>query len=467
MSDNTKTAKKIGLLGCIGTGIGAIIGSGIFGSLPTEINEIGAGVILALIGATIYTLAKMVPTVYLSSVIPSSGSFFLAPTKLIHPVVGMYMAAQNLLQPVLISVFAVLFSDYFVALFPALDGKQTMISVAILVVYTGVAYMGNHTFAFVNNIMVVVLLIAMGTYIFLGLPHVDYTRLTLGEIFAPGIKVTTMGAAIGVLASSLSGGASVSQIADDVKNPRKNIPIALIAAPALVAVIYILMAVVTIGVMPEGELTTLSEVGNRFLSPQLVTFFIVGGPICGVLTSMTPVIMLTCAQIQAAADNELFPSFVAKRNKYGVSPIILCFVMLFSIGCAATGSSFGVLMTIFSFVNALSDLAICIVPFFLRKRYPYACKHAGFYMPDIFVTLVSVFAFCVAGYLSFSMLLTLNKTIWLLIGGFLVIFVLYLIIRVQYLKGKGIDLIADLKTPFEEWEAREAECRELDSHSQG
>ena len=39
----TNTKKKIGLLGCIGTGIGAIIGSGIFGSLPTVINDIGTG----------------------------------------------------------------------------------------------------------------------------------------------------------------------------------------------------------------------------------------------------------------------------------------------------------------------------------------------------------------------------------------------------------------------------------------
>lgn len=118
MENKQATAKKIGLIGCIATGIGCIIGSGIFGSLPTVINDIGPGVILALVGAVIYTLAKMIPNVYVSSVIPTSGSFFVAPTKLAHPALGMFMAAQNLLQPVLVSVFAVLFADYFVVLFP-------------------------------------------------------------------------------------------------------------------------------------------------------------------------------------------------------------------------------------------------------------------------------------------------------------------------------------------------------------
>lgn len=141
----TNTKKKIGLLGCIGTGIGAIIGSGIFGSLPTVINDIGTGIVLALLATIVYTLAKTIPNVYLSSVAPASGSFFIAPTKLIHPAVGVFMAAQNLLQPVLISVFAVLFGDYFVALFPALEGYKTLISIVILLIYTGIAWQGNHT----------------------------------------------------------------------------------------------------------------------------------------------------------------------------------------------------------------------------------------------------------------------------------------------------------------------------------
>ena len=458
----TNTKKKIGLLGCIGTGIGAIIGSGIFGSLPTVINDIGTGIVLALLATIVYTLAKTIPNVYLSSVAPASGSFFIAPTKLIHPAVGVFMAAQNLLQPVLISVFAVLFGDYFVALFPALEGYKTLISIVILLIYTGIAWQGNHTFAFVNNIMVVVLMVAMGCYVFVGMPSIDTSRLTLGEIFSPGVKLTSFAAAVGVLASSLSGGSAVSQIADDVKNPNRNIPLAPLLSPTIVAFIYIGMGIVTIGCMPAGELTTLSEVGKIFLPSGLLTFFIVGGPLFGVLTSMVPVIMLTCAQIQAAADNDLFPAFVGKKNKNGVSPVILCFVMLFSICCVATGSSFGVLMTVFSFVNALSDIALCLVPFFLKKKYPHACNHSTFKMAIGLVYALSAFAFVVAAYLAYAMISTLGMTVWLMILGAIVLFVIYILIRISYLMKHGRDLIAELKQPYEPWEARERECKAMD-----
>lgn len=462
MEEKKVAMKKLGLLACIATGIGAIIGSGIFGSLPTAINDIGATVILAFVAATIYTIAKMFPAVYSSSIIPASGSFFLMPTKLIHPVVGLYMAIQNLLQPVLISVFAVLFADYFCSLIPALTGMEALVGVIVLIIYAVLAYLGNYLFASINSIIVAVLMIAIALYVFVGLPNMNPGQLTLGMIFKGGVKLTTFAACVSILASSLSGGSAVSQIANDIKNPRRDIPLALILSPSIVAIIYILMAIVTLGCMPSGELTTLSAVSGTFLSHGLVIFFVVGGPICGVLTSMVPVIMLTCAQIQAAAENEVFPKFLGKKNKYGISPWILAYTMLFAILCVATGSSFGVLMTIFSAVNALSDIPTCIVPFFLRKRYPHACNHAGIKINFTLVAVLAVFAAVVAVILAYSSFATLGIQVWGLILGFMSCAVIYFFIRIKYLKSKGRDLIAELKVPHAEWEAREAECKALD-----
>ena len=456
-------AKKLGLLACIATGIGAIIGSGIFGSLPAEINEIGSGVIIAFILATVYTLAKMFPAVYSSSIIPASGSFFLMPTKLIHPVVGLYMAIQNLLQPVLVSVFAVLFADYFCSLFPALAGHERLVAVVVLLIYTVLAYMGNYLFASINSIIVIAMLVAVLMYVFIGLPHIDASKINTAQAFGAGIKLSSIGAAVSVLASCLSGGSAVSQIADDVENPKRNIPLALILSPVIVAVVYILMALVTLGCMNSGELSTLSEVAANFLPNSLVVFFVVGGPICGVLTSMVPVIMLTCAQIQAAAECDVFPKFLAKKNKHGVSPYVLGYTMLFAIICAATGSSFGVLMTVFSAVNALSDIPTCIVPFFLKKKYPHACNHPGIKFSFKLIAVLAVFAACVAAWLAVAAFQSLGAAVYLLIFGFMACAVVYFIIRVVYLKKKGRDLFAELKVPYAEWEAREAECIAMDA----
>ena len=47
-------------------------------------------------------------------------------------------------------------------------------------------------------------------------------------------------------------------------------------------------------------------------------------------------------------------------------------VLMVAIVITSTGATFGVLMTLFSFANCLGDIVLCIIPFFLRKKYPHA-----------------------------------------------------------------------------------------------
>ena len=281
--------KKIGLLGAILMGIGCIVGSGIFGTLPTVANEYGAGVVWALIGAAAVVVLCALASTYSSAALPASGSQFLWAAKLMHPIAGAFVSFSTLLMPTMVSLFGVLFGMYLQPLFPNTEINGTVAAVALLVVFAVVAWFGNKTTINTGNVMVVLLLIAIALYIFLGLPHIDTANVTFGQIVRPGVSISTLAAAVGVLTSSLSGASSVAQVADDVKNPGKTVPLALVLCPAIVAVIYILMAVVTIGVIPAAEVTSLSDVAAQFMSPALLTFFIVGGPICGIITSLIPV----------------------------------------------------------------------------------------------------------------------------------------------------------------------------------
>ena len=129
----------------------------------------------------------------------------------------------------------------------------------------------------------------------------------------------------------------------------------------------------------------------------------------------------------------------------------------------SSGATFGVLMTLFSFANCLGDIVLCIIPFFLRKKYPHACRHAGFTMPLWVLYAMSVFAIVVAAYLSYSALLTLGATVGLLLAIFAVVFVAYVLLRIAYLKRQGRNLMAELKAPYTPFEEREAECAAMDT----
>lgn len=304
--------------------------------------------------------------------------------------------------------------------------------------------------------MVALLMIAIILYIVLGLPNIDAENVTFGEIIRPGIGISSLAAAIGVLTSSLSGASSVSQIADDVKNPGKTVPLALVICPLIVAVVYILMAVVTIGVIPSAEVESLSQVASHFMSPALLTFFIIGGPICGIITSLVPVALACVALFEFSAREKVYPAILAKKNKHGVAYWSLFIVMAIAIGICATGATFGVVMTVFSFCNTISELPNALSPLFAHRKYPKCCDHSSVKMGVKAAQGLALFTCAVCLYLSVQMALTLDlKTVALILAVYVIGYI-YFFVRAKYLKGKGVDLIEELRKPYAPWEEKEA-----------
>ena len=106
----TKEKKKIGLIGALLMGIGCIVGSGIFGTLPTVIAEYGSGVIWALLGAAFVVVLRSLSLMYTSAAIPSSAAQFMWAAKLMHPYAGVFVSLSSILMPTMVSLFGTLFA---------------------------------------------------------------------------------------------------------------------------------------------------------------------------------------------------------------------------------------------------------------------------------------------------------------------------------------------------------------------
>lgn len=452
--------KKINLIGCLLMGTGCIVGSGIFGTLPEVAREIGPGLIYALIGAAVVVILRSISRMYTSAALPTSASTFMYASKLMHPGVGAMISINAFLQPTMVSLFGVLFSVYFQNLFPAIEMNSTLISVGLLVVFTLVAWFGNKTSVTASNVMVILLLGAIALYIILGMPKIDAEHITFLQIVKPGIALSSLSAAIGVLTSSLSGASSVAEIADDVENPGKNVPITLILCPVIVAVVYILMAVVTIGVVPYAEVQSLSQVAEHFLSPALLTFFIVGGPLAGIITSLVPVALACVAAMSYSAKTKFLPEVFCRENRHGVPVLSLLVVSAIAIGICATGATFGVIMTVFSFTNTLGELPNTLSPIFAYRKYPKSCQHSSVPMGKNLAAVLAVITFLICAYLCVQMALTLDK---MAVAGILSVYLagyLYFFLRTRYLRNRrDIDLIAEMGKAYQPWQDKEASYR--------
>lgn len=437
-------------------GIGCIVGSGIFGTLPTVAAEYGSGVIWALIGAAFVVVLRALTLMYMSAAIPTSAAQFMWATKLFHPVCGAFISISSFLMPTMVSLFGVLFGMYLQPLFPGIEINSTAAAIGLLLVFTVVAWFGNKTTVNISNIMVALLIIAIFLYIILGLPHLDADNITFGEIIKPGMGISSLAAAIGVLTSSLSGASSVAYLADDVERPERNIPITLVFAPTIVAIVYVLMAVVTIGVIPAAEVTSLSDVAAHFMSPALLTFFIVGGPICGIITSLVPVALACVAMFDYSARNGFFPKVLAKQNRYGVAYWSLFIVMGIAIAICATGATFGVVMTVFSFCNTFAELPNSFAPIMAHRKYPKTCDNSTAHMSYPVARLITIVSFIVSVYLMIQMARTLDAVALFLIFGIYIVGFIYFYARVKMFRKNGVDLIKEMKIPFAPWEEKEA-----------
>lgn len=449
--------KKITLLTGLALGVGAIIGTGIFGSLPEVINSIGDATIVALIGATIYVILMSLNGMYVTSVVQSSSIKFMTMTKIHHPLVGYLQTILAFLIPLLVSLYGILFADYFLVLFPAFPFSKVAISITLICVFMILAWFGNHSVAVVNNIFVIILLGTILLFSFAGLPHINLSKISFREAVGMGAGITAISAAIGVLSSSLMGAASIAEIGDDIDKPHKNIPRILIISPCIVAILYMFMTLVTLGCMPGAEVASLSEVAATFLSPTLVTVFVVGGPIAGILTSLVPVALVPVAVMDYNAKMRILPEIFSKKNKYGVPWFSLLVTSVITILILATGATFGPVMTAFSFANIAFTLPYTVMPLFLKKRYPNACKYSAVKLPHLLICIISVTACAYSCFTCYGLIANMNSAVW---GVFIAITVAgyaYFVARCIYLKKKeNYDLIKELQKPYIPWEERES-----------
>lgn len=447
--------KKIGLFGCLTLGVGCVIGSGIFGSLPEVINQIGPAIVPALIVAALVVILRCIPGTMSASVVPVSGHYFMHQTKLIHPIMGIVEVGNTILLSSMLALYGVLFAEYFLVLFPGCPLGELAVGCIFVTVFCALGLLGNKISSDVQNVLVILLAAALVMYSVLGLTSIETSKIAFIDIIKPGVGITSFSAAVGVLTSSLSGGAACMEVADDVEHPRRNVPLAMILTPVIVCVLYIMMAVVTVS-MGTGNLESLADIAGNFMSPSLLIAFIVFGPVMGIITSFIPFLLMNIANLDFMARERVLPDFFRKRNKHDIAWVCVLFSWAFTLLIIATGQTFGVIMTIFSFANIMEEGPLTLVPLIVRKKYPKTVAATPQLFNRNLIYVLAVVSFMIQIYLGVQLFISMDAAAWIGTVVTYAILFIYAGCRIKYLKKKeGYDLLKEMGKPYEPWEAYE------------
>jgi len=446
--------KKISLFSCILMGIGSIIGASVFATTPIAIKIVGGnGIVLGFIFASVFVFLKTLPEMVLTSALPANGASYMYLTRLIHPYVGILHAFNQLvLGTMKVATMALTFSTYFKMLFPSIP--EILVAITITLVFTIISLYGIKFSANVQNICVAILLASIGIYVAIGWGH---TVVSLKEVVTTTFELTKLWAAMGIMHGSLIGANALMYAADEIENPGKNIPIAFIIGTAVTAILYSALAYVTVGVMPNFyEIDNLATVAQKFMSPGMLVFFISGGALLAVVTSINSAILMFSRSHFAAARDGLFPEAIMKINKNGAPGNSIWMNSIIAILAMISGFNLTDVINITSIPGLLLSPIIFATVFAIPYHYPNAYKTSFLKIPHWINCLIVVIASALSVLLGSYVLKQMQPKNYIIMIVFYILAFIYTAYRIKYLKDKkGIDMIAKMKEPYQPWIERE------------
>ena len=361
-----KLRRNLNLLDATAVGVGAIIGAGIFVVLGLALGYAGPSVVVSIIIAGVVASFTAFSFAELGSAIPKEGGAYEYSLELISPFAGFAVGCLWLsAQVVAGAAISLGFAGYFVSVFPGLPIKTVAITVALML--TVLNLVGAKQSTFVNNVFVFIKVAVLALFIGFGLFQMNLQDFS---DFSPHGPVGVLQGA-GFIFFAFLGFGRVATLGEEVKNPERNLPLAILTALAVSVVVYVLTALAAAGLQ---DYRVLAQSGSPIAEAATATgnFTLVAAVSFGALIATASVLLTNLLGVSrvafAMARNGQLPKSAAKVSSRFGTPhvsIIASGVLLTALTCfldlrqAAAITSFSLLCV---------HLAVNFCAFRLRKK---------------------------------------------------------------------------------------------------
>jgi APA family basic amino acid/polyamine antiporter len=402
-------ARSIGLFQLSMFGIGATVGTGIFIVLTAAVPVGGPAVILSFVMAGIVAGLTAICYAELASAVPVSGSSYSYAYATLGEGVAMVVAACLLLEyGVSSAAVAVGWSQYLNELFdnlfgftipesladaPEEGGVLNLPAVILIGLCSLLLIRGASESAKVNAAMVVIKLGVLTLFVVLGLQgwnsdnFSDFTPFGLGGITS----------AAGIIFFSYIGLDAVSTAGEEVKNPRRTMPLAIIIALITVTTVYIAVAVVAIAAQPytefEGQDAGLAAILEDVTGSSTPATILAAGAVISIFSVTLVTIYGQTRILFAMGRDGMVPPLFHRLNPRTLTPVpatIICAVVI-SLLAGLLPIKFLTEMTSIGTLAAFLIVSIGVIV--LRRREPDLPR--GFKVPGYPVTPILSIAGCI------------------------------------------------------------------------
>jgi APA family basic amino acid/polyamine antiporter len=330
-------ARTIGLFQLTLFGVGATIGTGIFVILADAVPIAGPSVVLAFVMAGVVAGLTAICYAELAGAVPVSGSSYSYAYTTLGEAVAMVVAACLLLEyGVSAAGVAVGWSQYLNELLdnlfgftipdaisqaPEQGGVFNVPAVVLIWLCTLLLLRGASESAKVNAIMVLIKIAVLILFIVVGVSGWESDNLT--NFFPDGFHGVS--AAAGIIFFSFIGLDAVSTAGEEVKNPRRNLPLAIIFALIVVTLLYVLVAAVAVAAQPaaqfDGQEAGLAAILEDVVGASWPATVLAAGAVISIFSVTLVVIYGQTRILFAMSRDGMIPRFFHKLNPRTLTPV--------------------------------------------------------------------------------------------------------------------------------------------------
>lgn len=241
VSSLSSLKRDLRLLDAVGIGLGAIIGAGIFVVTGIAAGMAGPAILISFAIAGFVATANALSSAALAAVYPQSGGTYEYGYQLLSPWLGFAAGWMFLASKIAAAgTVALGLGGYLTILWPA--AQPRLLAVAAIVVFTILNYRGVQKSSRANLIVVAVSITALVLFVVVGAMHVRIDRLS--PFFAGGWRGVFEAA--GILFFAYTGYARIATLGEEVHEPAKTIPRAILITIATSLLLYAAVAFVAI-----------------------------------------------------------------------------------------------------------------------------------------------------------------------------------------------------------------------------
>ncbi len=373
--------------------VGIVIGSGIFlttGIMAQSLPSVSL-LLLAWLAGGLITLAGAFLFAELGASMPEAGGLYVYLSEAYGPLTGFLYGWITFLVYMSGSVagLAVAFAEYFGHFFPFLStnnylfktgwcsiSRGQLVAVAAILLISAINYVGVAFGKLIQNIFTVIKIGTVISFVVLGFTigkgsSIDFSINPMN--FSLGQVLTGFGIVMVAVFWTFDGWNNVSFVAGEIKNPKKNLPLALILGTLVISVLYVLINVVYFKALPVNEMAgtvAVAESASSALFGRTMTGLFSGAILVSIFGALNGTIFVGARVYYAMAKDKLFFGKAAVIHPRFKTPSFAIVLQAIWACLLALSGTFKQLFTYVIFISIVFWIGAAAAVYTLRKKHP-------------------------------------------------------------------------------------------------